>query len=126
MSQNFRFRSDELEENDIGSDSRGIQNECVRNYDNDGQSRNINFILSNGDMVFRNYAYLVGGYCSLDGDQITLEFTDGLIELKGLNLKPLHYDLSFSRPQEIAPIDTRYNATMNQSLPIVNEVKKIK
>ena len=122
MNHNFRSRSDELEENDISSDSRGIQNECVRHYDTDGQVRNINFILSNGDMVFRNYAYLVGGNCSLNGNRITLEFTDGLIELKGLNLKPLHYDLSFSRPQEISSVDTRYNATLNQSLPIVNEI----
>jgi len=125
MSQNFRFRSDEIHENEPGKDVRKLSDGNYRVYETDGHTRNVSFLLSNGKRKFLNYAYLVSVECSDLDDWIIVEFTSVKVLLQGLRLRSLYNDLFFHRPLEISHMDVRYNATVNENLPIINEIALI-
>lgn len=122
MSQNFRFRSDDFEENDIGQDVRNSGDGHVQSYLTDGTVRNISFVLPNGESEFLNYAYLVSVKCSVAEDQLILKFTSETVILRGMRLKALYSSLMHQHPMEITCQDARYNATVDPNLPIVNEI----
>jgi hypothetical protein len=125
MSQNFKLRSDEIQENDVGKDFRNPEVSQHRIYDDEGHIRNISFILPEGKRIFLNYAYLISGECSSDDETLTLRFTSGSVVLQGFRLSKFYNEIFLQKTLEVGIIDKRYNATISNLSPIINSIKVI-
>lgn len=124
MSQNFKDRLDGMW--DDGSMNDKVQDTShYKTFESISQVRNIDFVWSNGDREFFNYAYLVSCRYSADESTLTLKFTTGTVILKGMRLILLHLDLRVNLPREIIAIESRYNSTVDDTDFIVNSIEVI-
>lgn len=122
MSQEFKFKYDEMRGNDPGSNTSDNLTEGKEYfYEAESNTRNLCFVLEDGCRIFINYSYLISGEYSPSENTITLTFTTHTFTLKGTNLQPLFYHLMHHSPKQIMCHDARYNATdMQQS--VVNKI----
>jgi hypothetical protein len=91
---------------DLSEESGTLQ----ENYDSPANVRNVVFVLSNGNEVMRNYAYLVGVDLLKDGEKNLLEvgFTSDIILIEGYGLSVLRDLFRQHIPRDIVTHDPRY------------------
>jgi hypothetical protein len=122
MSQNFKLRSDDLDENDDDNLRSEDSTENFALHKSGGHGRNISFAQLDGRRKFLNYAYLVSGEYSPENGSLSLEFTSETVTLDGVRLNSLYNDLFYQRISEIRCVDMRYYSTEDQTLPIVTKI----
>jgi hypothetical protein len=124
MSQSFKFRYEEMRENNPGeSNSNGSQDsESEMLYPSGGNVRNVCFVLLDGSRVFLNYAYLVSGEYNPEENTITLAFTTHSVTLKGIRLETLFEQFMHQLNKVVACVDERYNSIQGETLPVVNHI----
>lgn len=123
MSQGFKFRSDEFEENNLEKDVRKTDNPHYRVYPDNGHMRNFALTLPDGTSTAYPYAFLVKLEYISESGNIVITMTSDKILLQGIRLKALFNDLFYQLPLEIIATDKRYNAASNEARFIVNEIK---
>jgi hypothetical protein len=119
MSRSFKLQSDEFEENE--TDSAGTKGDNA-NYKTDGQVRNISFILPDGQRKFLNYAYLVSVDYFPKKGAIVLIFTSIIVNLEGVRLETLYYDLFYQRVMEVKSQKNRYDVLEENNSPLVSNI----
>jgi hypothetical protein len=103
MSQNFKWKFDELEEND------NSPKDVVKHYEAESFARSVCFVMLDGSMLFLYYTYLVSGDFMPEENKITLAFTSHSVTLAGVKLESLFFDLMRHMPKNIICVDARYN-----------------
>jgi len=122
MSHHFKIKYDEMKESaDTLSSGKetGGKDEA---YVNVGNTRNVCFVLPDGNEVFLNYAYLVSGKYFIEDGRIVLAFTSDMVSLNGINLKKLYDDFLRHIPLKVISQPERYNDAEGADTPIVNEI----
>lgn len=114
MSHEFKFKFDEMRNNNPGKQQQ--------TYAGESHVRNVCFVQSDGKMLFLNYSYLVSGEYVANESTITLHFTSHTITLKGIKLEPLYLEFFSHIPRHITATDERYNSVENGSYQI-NEIQ---
>lgn len=96
-----------------------IEQRVQENYDFPSDVRNVIFVLSNGNEVMRNYAYLVGVDLLKDGEKNMLEvgFTSDTILIEGYRLMLLRDQIFNHLPKIVSP--TVVVDCLNESSPII-------
>lgn len=125
MSQGFRLKYDQLQENNPGREHPNT-NEGVPAglfYESEGHTRHVCFVRLDGSRVFLNYAYLVSGAYVPDANTIVLAFTTHSVTLKGIHLEPLYYQLMKQANKQIVCTDERYNDVQEDNASIVNHIE---
>jgi hypothetical protein len=123
MSQDFRSRYGEMRANDPTTPEQDPQDKAVsENYPAHSNTRNIIFERPDGRRFFLNYSYLVFSEEVEAGTSIVLVFTTHTVKLNGLRLKGLLDELASQLPKVITVTDARYNATLSDDVPVINEI----
>lgn len=123
MSQSFKFRYDEMRENDPGkSQAEQTSNESDLFYPSSGSVREVCFILPDGSMESFNYAYVVRRLCSVERDLIIIEFTTHTAIIKGVRLEILFFQLMQQLNKMISCTDGRYNQLYGAAEYVVNHI----
>ncbi|MBK8227485.1 MAG: hypothetical protein IPK70_09970 [Flavobacteriales bacterium] len=123
MNQDYKSRYGEMQANDPTTPEQDASDKAaVENYPAQSNVRNIIFERSDGRRFFLNYSYLM--FCDeLEPETcILLIFTSHSVTLKGLRLKGLLDELANHLPKLITATDPRYNATLSNDQPVVNEI----
>ena len=123
MSQNFKFRSDDFDENDLTNDVRDKDNAHYRVYPDNGHIRNFALTWPDGTSVAYPYAFVVKTHYYSEDGSLLLILTSDKIRLHGIRLKALFNDLFYQLPLEIIATDKRYNATSDDARFIVNKIE---
>lgn len=121
MSQGFSLKYDRMKENAPELPSKPSAGIVL--YDNAGHDRKLCFVLADGSLVRLNYGYLIWDEFYPDKNMIVLSFTSHTVTLTGQHLQKLHADLEQNLPRVIALTDARYNMTLDDEQPVVNEIK---
>ncbi len=100
MGQEFKFKIDEMRENNPGKQQQI--------YAGESHVRNVCFVQSDGKMLFLNYGYLVSGEYLPDESKIVLHFTSHTIALKGTKLETLYQEFFSHIPRYILATNERY------------------
>lgn len=114
MGQEFKFKIDEMRENNPGKQQQI--------YAGESHVRNVCFVQSDGKMLFLNYGYLVSGEYLPDESKIVLHFTSHMITLKGTKLETLYNDFFSHIPRYITASDERYNE-VEKNAYLINEIQ---
>ncbi len=125
MSQSFKFRYDEMRENNPGESQPQTHDASDGDmfYPSGGGVRNVCFVLLDGKRLFLNYAYLVSGEYNPDESLILLAFTTHGILLKGIRLQTLYEQFMQQLNRVVACVDERYNHLQGETAPVVNHIK---
>lgn len=129
MSQEHRFRYDELLDNDLtqaSGDGGGDALLSEANYPSHGHVRNLGFVWEDSRRLFLNYAYLVSAEYLPSERTIRLAFTTHDVTLKGIFLDDLYEALMSQVPRLIVCEDARYNATAEKGQMRVNSIDVVK
>jgi hypothetical protein len=97
-------------------DELPVESQLVqKSYDSPANVRNIVFVLSSGNEVMRNYAYLVGVDLLKNEEKNLLEvrFTSDTILIEGYKLVLLRDLFLRHLPKSIAPTYSRYYSSSN-------------
>ena len=113
MSHDFKFKIDELRENDPTKQQQ--------TYAGESHVRNVCFVQTDGKMLFLNYGYLVSGEYLPNESAIVLNFTSHTISLKGTKLETLYQDFFSHVPRFITCTDERYNE-VEERMCVINEI----
>lgn len=121
MSQDFKIRFDEYQENDPTPKVEGQVHPDY--YPTGGNTRNLAFVLPDGQLQFFNYSYLISCSYNQNEGKIILEFSTHTVELKGQRLERLFFELMAQVNKVIRASENRYSA-LDSSVdkPIVNEI----
>lgn len=122
MSQNFRDKMRQMQDNAVTDDQQADPTQENAQYPAHGNTRNLGFEWPDGKKKFLNYAYLVSGDYSPTDSTITLAFTTHVVTLKGVALEALYGELMEQLPKIIVCEETRYNALKEDETPTVNEI----
>lgn len=119
MSQSYKFKFEEMRDNDPTGNKAA---ENANRFYTESNVRNLCFVWPDGRKEFLNYAYLVGGRYSPNDSTITLIFTTDIVTIKGSGLKILFDQLFEHAPKQVVCTDSRYNAIEDGAGFIVNEI----
>lgn len=122
MNHLFKSRYDEMKESADALSSEKEAGGKDEAYINVGYTRNVCFVLPDGDEIFLNYAYLVRGRHFVEDGRIVLVFTSDTVTLKGIRLKKLFTDFQSNIPFKVISQPERYNEAEDEETPIVNEI----
>jgi len=122
MSQNFRWKYNEMQDGNPANESAGDTDVTGDNYNSGSHTRNICFVLADGNRLFLNYGYLVSGEYLPEDRKIVLSFTSHTITLAGIYFEKLFYDLMQGLPRQLVCMDARYNSADEKKNPVVNEI----
>lgn len=124
MSLDFKLHYDRLREGDpTKPDASTVANEEGTFYDGPSHARNLCLVWPDGKRQFANYAYLVGGAFT-PGDEtneITLNFSDGTLTLRGYSLEPLFDALLSFLPKLLVVADKRYALPSDTGQAIITD-----
>lgn len=123
MGQNSKTRYNQMLSSDPTEKEPDSEERAVtESYPEQSNARNITFKRADGRTFFLSYSYLV--YCDETEEDtcITLLFTTHTVTLKGVGLKALIPELAKHTPKNITCTEIRYNPTMPDNAPIVNEI----
>lgn len=129
MSQNSRFRVDDLLDNDPtsgGKEEAQREQPLGEQYGSHGNVRNLCIVWEDGRRLFLNYAYLVSAEYRPSERTIALSFTTHEVVLKGIFLDSLYDALMGQFVRVVTCLDARYNGTAEKDQPRVNSVDAIK
>ncbi len=124
MSQDFKIRFDEYQENDPTSKVEGQVHPDY--YPTGGHTRNLAFVLPDGQLQFFNYSYLITCSYNQSEGKISLEFSTHTVELKGQKLEQLFYELMMQTTKIIRCTNKRYNELVEKDKPTTYEIIVIK
>lgn len=130
MSQDFKDKIYEMQDNDVTGDEKRQQdqphedaaNTPADRYPSHSHARNLCLEWNDGRMMFLNYSYLVSCDYQPKDISITMTFTSHIVVLKGVQLETLFKDLMLHLPKVITCKDERYNALAGASDTIVNDI----
>lgn len=94
----------------------------IENYSTIGHVRNLCFVQTDGKRLFLNYAYLVSGEYSPEGNTITLVYTTHEITLKGRNLEGLFESLMAHMSRQIVAVEKRYEGMKEGGDTVILEI----
>jgi hypothetical protein len=117
MSQDFKFKFNQMRENDPTQEQQ--------TYAGESHVRNVCFFQPDGKAVFLNYGYLTSAQYDPTESCITLFFTSHTVILKGANLETLFQEFFSHIPKSITCTDERYNEIEKHSY-IINEMHIVK
>ena len=120
MSSGFKFKYDQMLENDPASP--GNNNAGENSFPKENHVRNVCFITPDKKHFFLNYGYLVSGEFDPDKDKITLIFTSHTVLLQGTNLEALFFEFIEHHPRLIHCEMDRYNVIANEKQSVVNVI----
>lgn len=120
MGQDRKSTFDRMRENDVSDKQEYGQAE---NYPAGSHSRNVLFVLPDGNEKFLNYGFLICADYNKGDDSIVLEFTTHTVTIKGSNLSVLYRELFEHIPKIIACTDERYNGLEDESSSIINSIR---
>jgi hypothetical protein len=124
MSQSFKFKYDEMRENDPAGNNSNT-NEGFSDgafYPSSGSVRNVCFVFLDGKRLFLNYAYLVSGEYNPEENMILLAFTTHAVALKGIRLETLYNQFIQQLNKIVACVDERYNDLQGETSSVVNHI----
>ncbi len=125
MSLDFKLHYDRLREGDpTKPEAAATTNEEGSFYDAPNHARNLCLIWPDGKRKFLNYAYLVGGEFTADGERnvITLNFSAYLVTLKGYSLEALFDAILDQLPRRIVQVDARYMHRENEREIVIIDI----
>ena len=124
MNHKFSLKFDKMRENNPAASESDVMPNLfgADNYEQPGNIRNVCFVMSDGKMIFLNYAYLVAAEHNPDESSITLFFTSHVVRLKGYNLENLYGALMFQLSKQVQCLDERYYGTQNRNDTIVTGI----
>lgn len=124
MSQSFKFRYEEMRENNPGQSQPAYAEDLGSDllYHSGGGARNVCFILLDGRRLFLNYAYLVSGEYNPDESMILLAFTTHTVLLKGVRLEKLYEQFMQQLNRIVLCIEERYTHLQEADKPIVYQI----
>jgi len=123
MSQGFKWKFDQMQENNPSTPPPGNGGGKDGHYAEPGSIRNVCFVWPNGRMKSLNYSYLVATDYDPEQNAIILAFTSHTVTLTGHNLAPLFHDLLMQLPKYIVCVDERYAALVESGQPVVTDIK---
>lgn len=129
MSQDSRFRFDDILDNDPASSNNEAKEDGQgphERYPGHGNVRNLGFVWEDGRRLFLNYAYLVSAEYNPSGRIMLLSFTTHEVTIKGIFLDSLYAALMGQITRLIVCQDARYNSTADKGEPRVNAIEVIK
>lgn len=120
MSSGFKFKYDQMRENDPASP--GNSDLAENTFRKESNVRNVCFITPDKKHLFLNYGYLVS--CELDSDnsKMTLTFTSHVVALQGTNLDVLFFEFMEHLPRIIECELDRYNVVVDEKQSVVNNI----
>ncbi|MCF0072454.1 hypothetical protein LZD49_18370 [Dyadobacter sp. CY261] len=125
MNQGFKIRLDELR-NNIPNEEQPVPetSPLPTHYDGSGYVRNLCIVWLDGKKMFFNYAYLVVAEFTPteDGNDITLNFSDYQVLLRGFLLAPLFGELQDHRVRNVFQVDQRYINVEDQTGPVITDI----
>lgn len=113
MSQNFKLKFDEMQENN-SADVTGSNTISSNLYDTPGYVRNLCFVWPNGRVEFFNYAYLIKGEFDNDHQTIKLTYTTHIVILKGSELSRLFELITQHQVKNIVCVEERYKTIIDK------------
>lgn len=125
MNSGFKFKYDQIRENDPTKKESAIYLNTERNaatYYENSNAKNVCFVWPDGKRIFLNYSYLVSGEYQPEENSITLTWTTHVVNLKGYQLEKLFNELMHHLPKEVVCIDTRYIQTIVNGTSIVKDI----
>ena len=122
MSQDFKFKFDQMRENIPHGSGDGDGSPHAEKYENAGNGRSVAFAWPDGRCQFLNYSYLISGEFSPVEQGITLVFTTHTVVLKGVRLQALFKELMDHIPKVITCAETRYNSILEPEQYAVNDI----
>lgn len=118
MSQDYKLKFDQMHDSHPGRDeAKGNDNY----YGNEGYSRNVAFVLPNGDIESFNYGHLVSPKYRIAESAIYLIFSSETVMLKGYGLEQLFFELFDQRNRIIRCTDPRY-AVLEKQGAVVTDI----
>lgn len=121
MSQKFKLRFDQMQENHSPVSSNSTENNEHECYPSSGNTRNVCFVLDDGSSIFLNYAYLVSAELE-NNDTIVLGFTSHKITIRGSKLEELFKLFMEHRPQYLRCSSSRYAELSNEQEFVISEI----
>ncbi len=120
MGQDRKSTFDRMRENDLSGKQ---ESEQVENYPGGSHSRNVLFILPDGNEKFLNYGFLISADYNKNDDCIVLEFTTHTVTIKGSNLSVLYRELFEHIPKIITSTEERYNDLEEDDKSVINSIE---
>lgn len=113
MSQDYKLRYDQIREGDPtkpNTPAPSKKDESMEVYQTPSHARNLCLVWLNGKRMFFNYAYLVSGEYSANGEKniILLHFSSYTIQLLGYGLESVFMSILEHSPKVITMTDERY------------------
>lgn len=109
MSQKFKLRFDQMRESNPSLSDQSETDKEHECYPSAGNTRNVCFVLENGNSIFLNYAYLVSVEHRNDDGVLLLCFTTHKITIGGSKLEELFKLLMEYRPKYLKCSNPRYS-----------------
>jgi len=122
MSQGFKLKFDEMQENNPAKSETSAPVANRERYAEAGQVRNVCFEWEDGNRIFLNYAYLVSVKYEPEENRLALHFTSDDVLLHGVRLESLFFELMQHLPKIISCKDARYNTLKDENASVVNQI----
>jgi len=129
MSQDYKLRYDQIREGDptkSNTSAPSKKDELMEVYQTPSHARNLCLVWLDGKRMFFNYAYLVSGEYSANGEKnvILLHFASYMVQLQGYGLEALFMSILDHSPKIITMTDERYVVDGIESVVIDMLVEK--
>lgn len=112
MSHDYKLRYDQIREGDPTKKQPPApkKDELMEVYETPSHARNLCLVWLDGKRMFFNYAYLVAGEFSVNGEKnvILLHFSSYMVQLQGYGLEALFMEMLDHIPKVISMMDKRY------------------
>ncbi|MEA5402095.1 hypothetical protein VB776_04160 [Arcicella sp. DC2W] len=113
MSQDYKLRYDQIREGDPtkpNTPAPSKKDESMEVYHTPSHARNLCLVWLDGKRMFFNYAYLVSGEYSANGEKniILLHFSSFMVQLQGYGLESIFMSILDHNPKVITMTDERY------------------
>ena len=112
MNQDYKLRYNQIREGDPTKQQSPAQkkDELMEVYETPNHARNLCLVWLDGKRMFFNYAYLVAGEFSANGEKnvILLHFASYMVQLEGYGLEDIFMEMLDHSPKVIAMMDERY------------------
>lgn len=128
MSQEFRLRFDQMQENKQPEDQPVADHsvESMESYTTPSGARNICFGWPDGKRLFLNYSYLVSGEYAPEQNEIFLQFTSHHVMIAGARLEILYDSIMHQMAKLVSSRDTRYETFDDTDKPVIQAITAVK
>ncbi|MBB6001457.1 hypothetical protein [Arcicella rosea] len=129
MSQDYKLRYDQIREGDptkTNAPAPSKKDESMEVYQTPSHARNLCLVWLDSKRMFFNYAYLISGEYSANGEKnvILLHFASYTVQLQGYGLESIFMSILDHSPKIITMTDERYVVDGIESVVIDMLVEK--